>query len=62
MTDKLYLELYNFVAESNALLRKLSPENVELVDILGVVDAIDKVYEVVQREGLSRFEQTTTKL
>lgn len=62
MTDKLYLELYNFVADSNALLRKLSPENVELVDILGVVDAIDKVYEVVEREGLSRLEHTTTKL
>ena len=62
MTDKLYLELYNFVADSNALLRKLSPENVELVDILGVIDAIDKVYEVVEREGLSRLEHTTTKL
>lgn len=62
MTDKLYLELYNFVADSNALLRKLSPENVELVDILGVIDAIDKVYDVVEREGLSRLEHTTTKL
>lgn len=43
MTDKLNLELHNFVADSNALLSKLSAENLELVDVLGVIEAIDKV-------------------
>ena len=62
METKLYLELYNFVANSNRELRALSPENFELVNNTGLIDALDKVYDVVQREGLSKFEDTTSKL
>ena len=62
MEHQLYLELYNFVANSNRELRALSPENLELVDNTGLIDALDKVYDVVQREGMSKFEDTTSKL
>ena len=62
MEHQLYLELYNFVARTNGELRQLSPENLELVDNTGLIDALDKVYDVVQREGLSKFEDTTTKI
>lgn len=62
METKLYLELYNFVARTNAELRQLSPENLELVDNTGLIDALDRVYDAVEREGLGNLEHTTTKL
>lgn len=62
MDTKLYTELYNFVARANAELRQLSPENFELVDNTGLIDALDKVYDAVEREGLGRLENTTSKL
>ncbi len=62
METKLYLELYNFVARTNAELRQLSPENLELVNNTGLIDALDKVYEAVESEGMFRLEKTTTKL
>ena len=62
MDNKLYLELYNFVADSNKQLRALSPENFELISNTGLIDALDKVYDVVQHEGMSKLEQTTSKL
>ena len=62
METKLYLELYNFVARTNAELRQLSPENLELVDNTGLIDALDKVYDAVEREGMARLEDTTSKL
>ena len=62
MESKLYLELYNFVARTNAELRQLSPENFELVANTGLIDALDKVYDAVERAGMSRLEETTSKL
>ena len=62
MDTKLYTELYNFVARTNAELRELSPENLELVDNTGLIDALDKVYDAVEREGLGKLENTTSKL
>ena len=62
MESKLYLELYNFVSRTNAELRQLSPENFELVANTGLIDALDKVYDAVEREGMSRLEETTSKL
>lgn len=62
MDTKLYTELYNFVARANAELRQLSPENFELVDNTGLIEALDKVYDAVEREGLGRLENTTSKL
>lgn len=62
MDNQLFLELYNFVDDVNGLIRKLSAENIELIDIKGVITAIDSVYEIVEREGLSNLEDGTTKL
>jgi len=62
MEHQLYIELYNFVARTNAELRQLSPENLELVDNTGLIDALDKVYDAVEREGLGKLENTTSKL
>ena len=62
MDTKLYTELYNLVARTNAELRQLSPENFELVSNTGLIDALDRVYDAVEREGMSRLEHTTTKL
>lgn len=62
MDTKLYTELYNFVARTNAELRQLSPENFELVSNTGLIDALDKVYDAVEREGMARLEDTTSKL
>lgn len=58
MKTNLYLELYNYVDEANELIHKLSAENKELLDICGVFDAMDKVFEHVEREGMSRLEQS----
>ena len=57
MDDKLFLELYNFVDDVNGLIRNLSAENIELIDIKGVISAIDSVHEIVEREGLARHEE-----
>ena len=62
MDNRLFLELYNFVDDVNGLIRKLSAENIELIDIKGVIAAIDSVYEIVEREGLSNLENGTTKM
>ena len=62
MDNQLFLELYNFVDDVNGLIRKLSAENIELIDIKGVIAAIDSVYEIVEREGLSNLENGTTKM
>ena len=62
MNNKLFLELYNFVDKSNELLRNLSPENLELASNAGVVEALDILYDIVEREGLSSLEDTTSKL
>lgn len=57
MNDKLFLELYNFVDDVNGLIRNLSAENLELASNAGVLDAIDAVYAVVEREGLGKHEE-----
>jgi hypothetical protein len=62
MNTKLYTELYNFVDRINAELRQLSSENLELVVSTGLIDALDKVYDIVEREGLGKLEDTTSKL
>ena len=62
MNNKLFLELYNFVDKSNELLRNLSPENLELASNAGVIEAIDILYDIVEREGLSSLEDSTSKL
>lgn len=62
MNTKLYTELYNFVDRINAELRQLSPENLELVVNTGYIDALDEVYDIVEREGLGKLEDTTSKL
>ena len=62
MNNKLFLELYNFVDKSNELLRNLSPENLELASNAGVIEAIDILYDIVEREGLSSLEDSTSEL
>ena len=57
MEEKLFIELYNFVDDVNTLLSNLSPENFESADIAGVVDSMHRLYNVVEREGLSRLER-----
>lgn len=56
MNKQLFNELYTFVDDVNALLRKLSPENFESADIAGVVAGIDQLYNMVEREGLGNHE------
>jgi len=56
MNKELFIELYNFVDDVNALLRKLSPENFESADIAGVVAGMDQLYNIVEREGLGSHE------
>lgn len=57
MKEKLFVELYNFVDDVNTLLSNLSPENFESADIAGVVDSMHRLYNTVEREGLSRLER-----
>jgi hypothetical protein len=57
MNQKLFIELYNFVDDVNTLLSNLSPENFESADIAGVVKGMDTLYDIVEREGLSRLER-----
>ena len=56
MKQKLFIELYNFVDDVNTLLSNLSAENFESADIAGVVDGMEKLYDIVEREGLRRLE------
>lgn len=56
MNKELFTELYNFVDDVNALIRKLSPENVESADIAGVLTAMHRLYNTVEREGLGQLE------
>jgi hypothetical protein len=60
MEPKLFLELYNFVQDSSDLLQSLSAENFERAQIAGVVDAIEKLYNIVEVEGMSNLEDTTS--
>ncbi len=62
MEPKLFLELYNFVQDSNDLLQSLSAENFERAQIAGVVEAIEKLYDIVEVEGMSNLEDTTSKI
>lgn len=57
MNQKLFIELYNFVDDVNTLLSNLSPENFEFADNAGVVQGMDILYNIVEREGLSRLER-----
>ena len=57
MEQKLFIELYNFVGDVNTLLSNLSAENFESADIAGVVESIEKLYDIVEREGMRRLEQ-----
>ena len=57
MEEKLFIELYNFVDDVNTLLSNLSPENFESADIAGVADSMHRLYNIVEREGLSRLER-----
>jgi hypothetical protein len=57
MKQKLFIELYNFVDDVNTLLSNLSAENFESADIAGVVEGMEKLYNIVEREGLSRLER-----
>jgi len=54
---KLFIELYNFVDDVNTLLSNLSEENFESADIAGVIQSIEKLYDIVECEGMRRFEQ-----
>jgi len=56
MEQKLFIELYNFVGDVNTLLSNLSAENFESADIAGVVESIEKLYDIVEREGMRRLE------
>jgi septation ring formation regulator EzrA len=58
MEDKLFRELYNFVDDVNTLLSNLSAENVEMAGNAGVMDAIDKLYNIVEREGMAKRENS----
>lgn len=62
MEPRLFLELYNFVQDSNDLLQSLSAENFERAQIAGVVEAIEKLYDIVEVEGMSNLEDTTSKI
>lgn len=62
MEPKLFLELYNFVQDSSDLLQSLSAENFERAQIAGVVEAIEKLYDIVEVEGMSNLEDTTSKI
>lgn len=62
MEPRLFLELYNFVQDSNDLLQSLSAENFERAQIAGVVEAIEKLYDIVEVEGMSNLEDTTNKI
>ena len=57
MEQKLFIELYNFVSDVNTLLSNLSEENFESADIAGVIQSIEKLYDIVECEGMRRFEQ-----
>lgn len=57
MEEKLFIELYNFVDDVNTLLSNLSPENFESADIAGVADSMHRLYNIVEREGMSRLER-----
>lgn len=57
MKMKLFIELYNFVDDVNTLLSNLSAENFESADIAGVVESMEKLYDIVEREGLDRLER-----
>ena len=57
MKQKLFIELYNFVGDMSTLLSNLSEENFESADIAGVVESIEKLYDIVECEGMRRFEQ-----
>jgi len=56
MEQKLFIELYNFVDDVNTLLSNLSEENFESANIAGVVEGMEKLYDIVEREGLRRLE------
>ena len=56
MNKELFIELYNFVDDVNALIRKLSAENIEMAGNAGLMKAIDTLYDTVEREGLGQLE------
>ena len=58
MNKELFTELYNFVDDVNALIRKLSPENVESADIAGVLTAVHRLHNTVECEGLGQLENS----
>ena len=58
MEDKLFRELYNFVDDVNTLLSNLSAENVEMAGNAGVIDAIDVLYNIVERQGMANRENS----
>lgn len=56
MKQKLFIELYNFVGDMSTLLSNLSEENFKSAEIAGVVESVEKLYDIVEREGLRRLE------
>ena len=52
------MELYNFVDDVNTLLSNLSAENIEMAGNAGVLDAIDVLYNIVEREGMANRENS----
>ena len=56
MEQKLFIELYNFVGDMSTLLSNLSEKNFKSAEIAGVVEGMEKLYNIVEREGLRRLE------
>lgn len=56
MKQKLFIELYNFVGDMSTLLSNLSEENFKSAEIAGLVESVEKLYDIVEREGMRRLE------
>lgn len=60
MNEQLIAELKQFCLEMTSSIRALSPENLEVLDNLGVVQSLDKVIEFIDDNSYRPFDFNQT--